>query len=66
MNSPDPNRPETLTQVASEVEASAIVTALQAHGIEALAAGGFTSGFAPKLPAESRSSFDTRTWKRPA
>ncbi len=50
MNSPDPDRPENLIQVASEVEAAAIVTALQAHGIEALASGGFTSGFRAEAP----------------
>jgi hypothetical protein len=51
---PDPNRPEPLLSVCSDVEAAAIVTALAEHGIEAFAVGGYTSGFRAEAPGEVR------------
>ena len=41
----DPNNPEVLTSVRTDVEAAAIVSALAARGIEASTTGGYTAGF---------------------
>lgn len=46
----DPNRPEVLLAVSSEVEAAVIVTALEPHEIEAITVGGYTSGFKAEAP----------------
>ncbi len=46
----DPQNPETLTRVSSEIEAVVIVTALQASGIEASTTGGYTAGFRTEAP----------------
>jgi hypothetical protein len=46
----DPNRPEILLAVSTEVEASAIVTALAEYDIEAITVGGYTSGFKAEAP----------------
>ena len=47
---PDPNRPEALLSVPNEIEAAALVSALAEYGIEAFAAGGYTSGFKAEAP----------------
>jgi hypothetical protein len=49
---PDPNRPEKLLSVASEIEAAAMVNALAECGVEAFAAGGYTSGFKAEAPGD--------------
>lgn len=46
----DPQRPKVLVEVATDVEAAAIVTALTAHGIHAMAVGGYTAGFRAEAP----------------
>jgi hypothetical protein len=46
----DPNRPEVLLSVPTEIEATAIVTALTEYGVEAIATGGYTSGFRAEAP----------------
>ena len=46
----DPNNPETLIRVATEIEATAIVTALAAEGIEATTTGSYTAGFQAEAP----------------
>lgn len=46
----DPDSPEVLVSLGNEIEAAAIVTALQAEGIEAFASGGFTSGYRAEAP----------------
>ena len=46
----DHNRPEILLSVADEIEAAAMVTALAEYGVEAFAAGGYTSGFKAEAP----------------
>lgn len=46
----DPNNPELLVRVASEVEAIAIVTALAAEGVEATRTGSYTAGFQAEAP----------------
>jgi hypothetical protein len=46
----DPNRPEVLLSVANEIEAAAMVNALAEYGVEAFAAGGYTSGFKAEAP----------------
>ena len=46
----DPNRPEPLLSVRTEIEATAIVTALAGYGIEAFAVGGYTAGFRAEAP----------------
>jgi len=48
----DPESPEVLMRVPSEVEAAAIVTALASRGIEALTTGGFTAGFRAEAPGQ--------------
>lgn len=46
----DPSCPCELLSVASEIEATAIVTALAQYDIEASTTGGFTSGFQAEAP----------------
>ena len=46
----DPNNPEVLTSVRTDVEAAAIVGALAALGIEASTTGGYTAGFRAEAP----------------
>ena len=46
----DPNNPEVLTSVRTDVEAAAIVSALTACGIEASTTGGYTAGFRAEAP----------------
>ena len=46
----DPESVEPLTTVATEFEAAAIVSALEAEGIRARAVGGFTAGFRAEAP----------------
>jgi len=46
----DPNRPEVLLSAANEIEAAAMATALAEYGVEAFAAGGYTSGFKAEAP----------------
>jgi hypothetical protein len=48
----DPNRPERLLSVAHEIEAAAMVNALAESGVEAFAAGGYTSGFKAEAPGD--------------
>lgn len=48
----DPNNPVVLTSVPSEIEATAIVTALGAEGIEAMMTGALTAGFRAEAPGE--------------
>ena len=48
----DPNNPEVLTRVPSDIEAAAIVTALAARGIEASTTGGYTAGFRAEAPGD--------------
>ena len=48
----DPNNPEVLVSVPSEVEAAAIVTALAARGVQASMTGGYTAGFRAEAPGE--------------
>ena len=50
----DPNNPEVLTSVSSDVEAAAIVNALAERGIKASAVGGYTSGFRAEAPGDIR------------
>jgi hypothetical protein len=46
----DPDRPEVLLSISSEVEAAAIVTALAQYGIQAISVGGYVSGFKAEAP----------------
>ncbi len=46
----DPNNPEVVTSVRTDVEAAAIVSALAARGIEASTTGGYTAGFRAEAP----------------
>ena len=50
----DPQSPEVLLTLASEVEAAAIVTALAGYDIQAAATGGYTSGFKAEAPGYIR------------
>jgi hypothetical protein len=50
--SSDPEEPQKLLSVVSEIEAAAIVTALAEYDIEAFAVGGYTSGFRAEAPGE--------------
>jgi len=49
-SSEHPEHLKTLTTVSTDVEASAIVTALDAEGIRAKAVGGYTAGFRAEAP----------------
>ena len=46
----DFDSPEVLCSVVSEIEAGAIVNVLAEHGIQAMAVGGYTSGFKAEAP----------------
>ena len=46
----DPNNPELLTSVVTDVEAVVIVGALAARGIQAHTTGGYTAGFRAEAP----------------
>ncbi len=46
----DPNNPEVLTSVRTDVEAAAIVGALTARSIVASTTGGYTAGFRAEAP----------------
>lgn len=48
----DPNNPEILTSVTSDIEAAAIVAALASQGIEASTTGSFTAGFRAEAPGD--------------
>ena len=48
----DPNNPEILTSVTSDIEAGAIVAALASQGIEASTTGSFTAGFRAEAPGD--------------
>lgn len=48
----DPQNLEVLVSVPNEIEAAAILNALQEHGIKAVASGGYTSGFKAEAPGE--------------
>ena len=48
----DPNSPEVLIAVPSDVEAAAIVTALSERGVHASTTGGFTAGFRAEAPGQ--------------
>ena len=48
--SDDPNSPEALLSVPTEVEAALIVNLLGERGIKAFALGGYTSGFRTSTP----------------
>ncbi len=46
----DPNNPEVLTSVRTDVEAAVIVSALAACGIQASTTGSYTAGFRAEAP----------------
>ncbi len=46
----DPNSPEVLSSVRTDVEAAAMVGALAERGIEASTTGGYTAGFRAEAP----------------
>ena len=46
----DPNNPEVLVRVATEAEATAILTALAGQGVEATRTGSYTAGFQAEAP----------------
>ena len=48
----DPNSPEVLVSVPSDVEAAAIVSALAARGVEASTTGDYTAGFRAEAPGQ--------------
>ena len=48
----DPNNPEVLVSVPSDVEAAAIVAALAARGVQASTTGGYTAGFRAEAPGQ--------------
>ncbi|MBC8356706.1 MAG: DUF2007 domain-containing protein [Planctomycetes bacterium] len=48
----DPDSPTIVYSAANAIEAAAIVTALEAEGIEATTTGSFTSGFQAEAPGE--------------
>ena len=50
--SADPNNPTRLTSCANEIEAAAVIGALQDAGIDAQMVGGFTSGFRAEAPGD--------------
>ena len=52
MTSTDPQRPVPLISVPTDVEAAAVITALSAHGIRAIAAGGYTAGLRAAAPGQ--------------
>ncbi len=50
--SADPNDLLVLASVANEIEAAAIVAAMEEIGVRAVASGGYTSGFKAEAPGE--------------
>lgn len=48
----DPNNPEVLVSVPSDVEAAAIVAALAERGVQASTTGGYTAGFRAEMPGQ--------------
>ena len=50
--SSDPQSPEVLISVASDIEAATIVAALAAYNIQATTAGGYTAGFRAEAPGD--------------
>ena len=46
----DPNSPERLTAVPSDIQAAVIVNALADRGIQATVTGSYTSGFRAEAP----------------
>lgn len=48
----DPDRLEIVARVPHEMEAGAIVSALEAAGVQAEAVGGYTAGFRAEAPGE--------------
>ncbi len=48
----DPNNPEILIAVPSDIEAATIVAALAARGITASTTGGYTAGFRAEAPGD--------------
>ena len=50
--STDPNNPEVLISVRTDIEAAVIVGALAARGIDASTTGGYTAGFRAEAPGE--------------
>lgn len=46
----DPNNPEVLASVPSDIEAAAMVTALSGRGIHASTTGSYTAGFRAEAP----------------
>jgi len=50
--SADPDRPVVIARVGSEAEATALITALEGYGIEAMPVGGHVSSFRVQIPAD--------------
>lgn len=50
----DPSSPRVVASLPDEMSASAIVVALSAHGINARAVGGYTSGFQTEIASDVR------------
>ena len=48
----DPNSPEVLVSVPSDVEAAAIVAALATRGVQASTTGDYTAGFRAEAPGQ--------------
>ena len=48
----DPNSPTIVYSAENPIEAGAIVTALEAEGIEATTTGSYTSGFQAEAPGQ--------------
>lgn len=46
----DPNNPEVLTSVRTEMEVAAVVSALVAQGVPSTTTGSFTAGFRAEAP----------------
>ncbi len=48
----DPNNPQVLTRVPSDMEAAVIVAALTARGMKASTTGSYTAGFSAEAPGD--------------
>jgi hypothetical protein len=48
----DFNSPEIVISVPTDIEAAAIVAALEAHGVHASTTGGYTAGFRAEAPGQ--------------
>lgn len=48
----DPDAPEVVVAVPTDIEAATIVAALAARGVEASTTGGYTAGFRAEAPGE--------------